>query len=92
MTLRMQTAAMWRFIVKGSRCRQPLPQLGPTALHGPAPNSHRHSLFLADEDNEPLSSGDARIEEVASQHRVVLGHDRDDNGGVLSSSLAISDG
>jgi hypothetical protein len=36
-------------------------------------------LFLADQHDEPLASGDAGIEQVPLQHGIVLGHDGNDH-------------
>src|SRR5580704_3183093 len=58
---------------------QPFLQLrpAPSARHVAYSNGNR--LALADEDNQSLSTGYAGIEQIALQHGVVLGQDRDND-------------
>jgi hypothetical protein len=48
-------------------------------------------FLLAHQNHKALTAGDAGIEQIALQHGVVLGHDRDHDGGVLRA-LALMDG
>jgi transposase-like protein len=62
---------------------QPFVQVS-TTVAGPtrcAPRWRR--LLLADQHDEPLAAGDAGVEQVPLQHGVVLGQDRDDDGGIF---------
>lgn len=61
---------------------QPLPQFRPSALAA-SPDRHRQGTLLADDDDQPLSTRDARVEQVAGKHHVVLGRHRDHDGGLF---------
>ena len=63
--------------------REPLPQLRPAPFHLPAPDGILDSFLLAYQHDQPLATGDPCVEQVASQHGVVLRHDRDDHSGIL---------
>jgi hypothetical protein len=62
---------------------QPLPQLGPPSPAGHVAYRDRDRLPLPDQDHEPLSARDARIEKIPLQHGVVLSHHRDDDRRIL---------
>lgn len=62
--------------------RHPFPELRPSALSA-SPHRHGQCALLPDDDDQPLSPRHARVEEVAGQHHVVLGRDRDDDGGLF---------
>jgi len=52
--------------------------------HGPdIADGEGAGLRLPDEDDELLAACDTGIEEIATQHGVVLGRQRDDDRGVL---------
>ena len=59
--------------------------------HLPSPDGNSERLPLADEKDEPLSSGYARVDQIARQHGVVVGRDRDHHRRVLGA-LALVDG
>jgi hypothetical protein len=46
---------------------------------------------VADQNDKALTAGDAGIKQIALQHRVVLGHDRDHHGGVTQRSAGRGD-
>jgi len=49
------------------------------------------ALLLTDQDERILAPGDAGIEQISLQHRIVLGHDRNDHRRVFGV-LALVDG
>src|SRR5208282_4247143 len=70
---------------------EPLVELRPASPARNIANGDRNGLLLADENHEPLAAGEAGVEQISLQHWVVLGHDRDDHGGILRA-LALVDG
>ncbi len=50
-----------------------------------------NGLFLANQDDKPLTAGNAGIEQITLQHRVMLRHDGDHHGWVFRA-LALMDG
>jgi hypothetical protein len=67
-----------------------LAQLRPAAPTGDAAHRDGDGLLLAHQNDKPLTAGDAGIEQITLQHRVVLGHDRDHDGWVFRA-LALMD-
>ncbi len=67
----------------GSFCSKPFAQLCPSSLGGPAPDSNPDRFPLTDQHDQPLTPCDARVEEVAREHGVVLRHHGNDHGRVL---------
>jgi hypothetical protein len=43
----------------------------------------RYGLALADQNDQSFAAGDTRVQQIALQHGVVLGHDRDNDGWVF---------
>jgi IstB-like ATP binding protein len=70
---------------------EPLAQLRPAAPPGHAAYCDGDGFLLAYQNDKSLTAGDAGIEQIALQHGVVLGHDRDDHRGVFRA-LALMDG
>ena len=70
---------------------QEFPQLGPPPSLSYATDSDTHRSLLTDQDNQPGAASDPRVKQVPLQHGVMLGQDRDDNGGVLGT-LRLVDG
>src|SRR5208282_5412270 len=70
---------------------QPIIEFRPASPARNISNGDCNGLLLADENHELLATGNAGVEEIPLQHRVVLGHDRDDHGGILRA-LALVDG
>ena len=56
--------------------RPPFPR--PCSLHG-----NRQSLPLPNDHYQPLAARHPRVDQVALQHWIVLGTERDDDGGIL---------
>ena len=54
-------------------------------------DSDAHRILLTDQDNQAGAASDPGVEQVSLQHVVVLGQDRDDDGGVLGT-LRLVDG
>jgi hypothetical protein len=74
----------------GSRL-EPLAQLRPAAPPGDAAHRDGNGFLLADQNDKPLAAGNAGIQQIALQHGVVLGHDRDLDGWIFGA-LALMDG
>jgi uncharacterized protein (UPF0335 family) len=64
-----------------SAAAKPFAELRPAALARCVANRDGDRFFLADQNHQALSAGDARVEKVTLQHRVVLCEDRDDHAG-----------
>src|SRR4030081_3035108 len=62
---------------------QPFAELRPPPPSRDAAHCDRDGFLLADQHDQLLAARDAGVEEVPLQHGVVLGHHRDDDGGVL---------
>src|ERR1700734_462806 len=62
---------------------KPLVKLRPASPPRNVANRNRDGLLLAHKDHEPLAAGNASVEEISLQHGIVLGQDRDHNGGIL---------
>src|SRR5271157_5123843 len=80
----------------GGRCTgrsapKPLVELRPSPPARYIANGDRDGLLLTDENQEPLAARNPGVEQISLQHRVVLGEDRDDHGGIFSA-LALVDG
>src|SRR6267378_2644633 len=65
------------------RSCQPFAELRPPPPSRDAAHCDRDGFLLADQHDQLLAARDAGVEEVPLQHGVVLGHHRDDDGGVL---------
>ena len=65
---------------------QPFTQLRPTAAACNTTDGDRDSLALADQNDQSFAASDTRVEQIALQHRVVLGDDRDNDGRVNERS------
>jgi hypothetical protein len=74
----------------GSRL-EPLAQLRPAAPPGGAADRDGNGFLLANQNDKPLTTGNAGIEQITLQHGVVLRHDRHHDGGVFRA-LALVDG
>src|SRR6266496_1051819 len=70
---------------------QPLAQLRPATTPRDAAYRDGDGFLLANQNDKPLTAGNAGIEQVALQHGVVLRHDRDHNGWIFRA-LALMDG
>ena len=69
-----------------SSCRrEPLPQLRPPPLPPVCPHGDGERAPLPDDHDKALAARDRRVDEVARQHRVVLGREGDDNGGIFGA-------
>ena len=62
-------------------CLSRVPSLGPPPSLAYATDSDTHRTLLTDQDNQPGAASDPRVKQVPLQHGVVLGQDRDDDGG-----------
>src|SRR5271166_701145 len=71
-------------------CREPLAELRPASPARSVADGDGDRFLLADQNDEAFASGDARVEKVALQHRVVLRENRDDHGGIFGP-LALAD-
>src|SRR6267154_3552968 len=69
---------------------EPLSQLRPPSPCLRTFDRDGERLALAHQDDETLAPGYARIDQLSLQHRVMLGRQWDDNGGVFRS-LALVD-
>jgi len=65
------------------RYGQPFVQFRPPSSPRHVAHGNRDGFLLADQHDEALPSGDAGIEQVALQHRVVLVQHGDYDGGVF---------
>ena len=70
---------------------EPFAELRPAAAARSVSDRDGDRLLLADENDKPLAARDAGVEQIALQHRVVLGHDRDDDRRILRA-LALVNG
>ena len=75
----------------GRAVLQPLPQLGRPPLATTAADRDLERPPLAEQDHQALAAGDAGVEQVALEHRVVLRAQGEDHGGVLAA-LGLVDG
>jgi hypothetical protein len=75
----------------GTHRAKPFVGLRPAPPARNVANCDRDGLLLADKDHQPLAAGDAGVEEVSLQHRVVLGEDRDDYSRIFGA-LTLVDG
>ena len=64
---------------------KPLPKRGDPPLGLGTLHRHRHRPFRPHQDDEPLASRDARVQQVALEHHVVLRVDRDHDDRVLAA-------
>ena len=71
--------------------RQARFEAGPAFARGGVADGDFERLSLADDDHQFPAAGDGRVEEVPLKHHVVLGAQRDDDGGELAP-LAFVDG
>jgi hypothetical protein len=62
-------------IGRGRARAQPVVELRPASPARYVANGDGDGLLLADENHEPLAGGEAGVEEISLQHRVVLGED-----------------
>src|SRR4051812_6294222 len=70
---------------------QPFPQLRPAPPTRYVTDCDGDGLLLSDQHDELFTARNAGIEQVPLQHRVVLRHNGNDDGGVLRA-LALMDG
>ena len=63
--------------------RQPLLQLRPSPAPRHVADGNGNGFLLPDEHDQPLAARDAGVEQISLQHGVVLGHDRNDHGGIF---------
>ena len=70
---------------------EPLLQLRPPSSARDISDGDGDGLLLPDQHDQLLAPSDAGVEKVPLQHRVVLGHDGDDDGGIFRT-LALVDG
>ena len=71
------------WIGKGQLRVKPLVELSPPLPRIGCPNRDGERAALSDDDDQPLAAGDRGVEEIASQHGVVLGCERDHDGRVF---------
>ena len=48
-------------------------------------DGHRQGLFLAHQHHQLLAAGEAGVDEIALQHGVVLGEQRNHHGGIFAA-------
>ena len=70
-------------LIKNSIRAQPLPELRPPLASAAAAHRDRHRPALTDDDHETFAPRDGGVDEIARQHRVMLGRERDDDGGIF---------
>ena len=62
---------------------QPLPELRPPLASAAAPHRDRHRPALTDDDHQTLAARDGCVDEIARQHGVMLGRERDNDGRIF---------
>src|SRR5439155_23844891 len=78
----LRTVTCWSY--------QPFVQLRPPPSSRDAAHRDRDSFLLADKHHQLLAARDARVEQVPLEHGVVLGHHRDDDGGILRALALVN--
>ena len=82
-----------RFIAGATTRRsEPFVELRPAPSSRDIANGDGDSLLLADENHQPLATRDAGVGEISLQHRVVLGQDGNDHGGILRAPALVDGG
>ena len=69
--------------IKKSIYGQPLPELRPPLASAAAAHRDRHHPALPDDDHQTFAPGDGCVDEIARQRGVMLGRERDNDGGLF---------
>ena len=70
---------------------EPCPQLRPPPSRSASLDRNSERLSLPDQDGEAFAARHPRVDQIALQHRVMLGRQRDEHSGVFRT-LALVDG